>query len=87
MPAVVAEFPFGDPAYYAARPSIALARPDLLMEPTSRARNMHGVDLTRMLTLGGDHYITYPILRAHAKRHGPLALLQFDSHSDTWRQA
>ena len=39
----------------------------------------------RMLTLGGDHYITYPILRAHAKKHGPLALLQFDSHSDTWR--
>lgn len=38
-----------------------------------------------MLTLGGDHYITYPILKAHAKRHGPIALLQFDSHSDTWR--
>ena len=36
------------------------------------------------LTLGGDHSITLPLLRAHAKRHGPLALLQFDAHSDTW---
>lgn len=36
------------------------------------------------LTLGGDHSITLPLLRAHAERHGPLALLQFDAHSDTW---
>ncbi len=39
----------------------------------------------RMLTLGGDHFISYPLIKAHAKRHGPIALLQFDSHSDTWR--
>ena len=38
----------------------------------------------RMLTLGGDHFVTYPVLRAHAKVHGPLSLLQFDAHSDTW---
>ncbi len=36
------------------------------------------------LSLGGDHYITFPILRAHAKKHGPLSLLQFDAHTDTW---
>ncbi len=36
------------------------------------------------LTLGGDHYITFPILRAHAKKHGPISLLQFDAHTDTW---
>ena len=36
------------------------------------------------LSLGGDHYITYPILKAHARKHGPLALLQFDAHTDTW---
>jgi agmatinase len=35
------------------------------------------------LVLGGDHSITLGILRALAARHGPLALLQFDSHSDT----
>jgi agmatinase len=38
----------------------------------------------KMLTFGGDHFITYPILRAHAAKYGPVALLQFDSHSDTW---
>ncbi len=38
----------------------------------------------RMLTLGGDHSVTYPLLRAHAKRHGPVALLQVDAHCDTW---
>jgi len=37
-----------------------------------------------MLTFGGDHFVTYPLLRAHAERHGPLALLQFDAHPDTW---
>ena len=37
-----------------------------------------------LLTLGGDHFITYPLLRAHAAKHGPIALLQFDSHCDTW---
>jgi len=36
------------------------------------------------LTLGGDHYITFPILRAYAEKFGPLALIQFDAHSDTW---
>ena len=36
------------------------------------------------ITLGGDHFITLPILRAHVARHGPLALLQFDAHTDTW---
>jgi agmatinase len=38
-----------------------------------------------MLSLGGDHFITYPLLRAHAERHGaPLALIHFDAHCDTW---
>ena len=36
------------------------------------------------LSIGGDHYVTYPILKAHAAKHGPLCLLQFDAHSDTW---
>ncbi|MCG5477095.1 MAG: agmatinase, partial [Sinorhizobium fredii] len=37
-----------------------------------------------LLTLGGDHFVTYPILKAHAALHGPLALVQFDAHQDTW---
>ena len=36
------------------------------------------------ITLGGDHAITLPILRAHAAKHGPLALIQIDAHTDTW---
>ncbi|WP_230157328.1 agmatinase [Peribacillus sp. Bi96] len=36
------------------------------------------------ISLGGDHSITLGELRAIAKKHGPVALLQFDAHSDTW---
>ncbi len=39
---------------------------------------------TMMVSLGGDHFVTYPLLRAHAKKHGPLSLLHFDAHCDTW---
>ncbi|MGR3321069.1 MAG: agmatinase [Pseudooceanicola sp.] len=37
------------------------------------------------VTLGGDHFVTYPILQAHYEAFGPLALIQFDAHSDTWQ--
>jgi agmatinase len=36
------------------------------------------------LALGGDHSITLVELRVLARRHGPLALVQLDSHADTW---
>lgn len=36
------------------------------------------------IALGGDHFITLPILRAYAERFGPVALIQFDAHSDLW---
>ncbi|WP_323036110.1 agmatinase [Pararhodobacter sp.] len=36
------------------------------------------------LVLGGDHYITLPILQAHAEKFGPLRVIQFDAHSDLW---
>ena len=36
------------------------------------------------LTFGGDHFITLPVLRAYAKKHGPLALIHFDAHTDTY---
>ena len=36
--------------------------------------------------MGGDHSVTLAELRALAKRHGPLALVQLDSHGDTWEQ-
>lgn len=37
------------------------------------------------VTLGGDHSITLPILRAYADKFGPLSVLQFDAHTDTWQ--
>jgi agmatinase len=37
------------------------------------------------LALGGDHFISFPALRALHERHGPLSLIHFDAHSDTWR--
>ncbi|WP_208949254.1 agmatinase [Streptomyces violaceusniger] len=38
----------------------------------------------QLMTLGGDHTIALPILRSVARRHGPVALLHFDAHLDTW---
>ena len=49
----------------------------------------HGADALlahggRLVALGGDHTIALPLLRSTAKRHGPLALIHFDAHLDTW---
>ena len=41
----------------------------------------HGIGT---VTLGGDHFITLPILRAYAAVHGPMSVIQFDAHSDLW---
>jgi agmatinase len=37
-----------------------------------------------IVSLGGDHTIALPLLRAVARRHGPVALVHFDAHLDTW---
>lgn len=47
------------------------------------ARDVLSTD-TALLSIGGDHYITYPLLKAHFEKFGPLSLIQFDAHSDTW---
>ncbi|MEL6477518.1 MAG: agmatinase [Pseudomonadota bacterium] len=47
-------------------------------------RQIHGAGAAT-LCLGGDHFTTYPSLRAHAAKHGSgISLIQFDAHSDTW---
>lgn len=38
----------------------------------------------RVVTLGGDHTLALPALRALSRRHGPLAVVHFDAHLDTW---
>ncbi len=39
-----------------------------------------------ILGLGGDHFVTLPLLRAHAKKYGQMALVHFDAHTDTYDQ-
>ncbi len=38
----------------------------------------------RLITIGGDHTIALPLLRAMHKAHGPVSLIHFDAHLDTW---
>ncbi len=48
----------------------------------------HAADLVagnrRIVAIGGDHTIALPMLRAVTAQHGPVALLHFDAHLDTW---
>lgn len=66
---------------------------DLHIEPQLPHRVAHEIECgageiissgVKLLALGGDHFVSLPLLQAHAKQHGPLALIQFDAHSDTW---
>ncbi len=64
------EFDYGDPA---------------TLKPTIEA-HIDGILKAgaATLVLGGDHYATYPVLEAHARHYGPLSLVHFDAHSDSW---
>ncbi|KAF2400228.1 Arginase/deacetylase [Trichodelitschia bisporula] len=44
-----------------------------------------GKTLPRVITLGGDHTITLPLLRSVVREYGPVSVIHFDSHLDTWR--
>ena len=38
-----------------------------------------------LLSFGGDHFVSYPLIKAHVRKHGgPLSILHFDAHTDTW---
>ncbi|SDW33147.1 agmatinase [Ruegeria halocynthiae] len=68
---------YGDVAFdYANIPAF----PDTL---TDHIRTILAADVASV-TLGGDHYISFPILKAYAEKYGPISLLQFDAHTDTW---
>ncbi|KAJ6520395.1 arginase deacetylase [Mycena sanguinolenta] len=45
---------------------------------------LDGVDHPRIVSLGGDHTIVLPILRALSKKYGPISVIHFDAHLDTW---
>ncbi|MDU7248231.1 MAG: agmatinase, partial [Klebsiella pneumoniae] len=62
------------------------------MATSGRAGGRHGpaairqvsTNLAWMLSFGGDHFVTLPLLRAHAKHFGKMALVHFDAHTDTY---
>ena len=49
-----------------------------------RAALALGERVQRIVTIGGDHTVALPLLRAVAAKHGPVAVLHFDAHLDTW---
>jgi len=66
---------------------------DVDVAPISIERAMEAVEReiggilehrTVPLIVGGDHSVTLPVLRAVAKRYGPVGLVHFDAHPDTW---
>jgi agmatinase len=51
------------------------------IERQSDALRQPGV---RLVALGGDHTVALPLLRSVYKQHGPVAVVHFDAHLDTW---
>lgn len=64
-----------------------IGRPDTIADKITKGIGEILAADVATLALGGDHFITYPVLRAYAQKHGQLALIHFDAHSDTWRDA
>ena len=57
--------------------------PDALTSVAAAARTTL-TNADSLVTIGGDHTIALPLLRVMAERHGPVALVHFDAHLDTW---
>lgn len=66
---------------------------DVSIIPTSITHTMQAITATAseiisagttLITLGGDHSIALPLLRAHAQKYGPLSVVHIDAHIDTW---
>jgi agmatinase len=55
---------------------------EMLRETGEHARTIIAAGKT-LLSLGGDHFISHGLVREHAAKHGPLALIHFDAHVDT----
>ncbi|KAK8115491.1 Arginase/deacetylase [Apiospora sp. TS-2023a] len=54
-------------------------------DATKRGPAKKGKTLPRVITLGGDHTITLPLLRSINRAYGPVSVIHFDSHLDTWK--
>jgi agmatinase len=67
------QFPFGDSE-------------DMLKNVEETAALITAAGKT-LVSLGGDHFVTLPLLRGHARTHGKLALIHFDAHTDSYEDA
>lgn len=67
---------YGDVAYHRGRTEEMLANAEAMAGRIVDAG-------AGVIGLGGDHLVSYPLLKAHAAKHGPLALVHFDAHRDT----
>ncbi|KAJ7665091.1 Arginase/deacetylase [Mycena polygramma] len=64
--------------------STLLSRPTIAKTALTQEMASDGVDHPRIVSLGGDHTIVLPILRALYKKYGPISVIHFDAHLDTW---
>ncbi|KAF8888114.1 agmatinase [Infundibulicybe gibba] len=62
----------------------ALGNDSVTGEPLSPI-SLDGKNHPRVITLGGDHTIVLPILRSIYSAYGPISVIHFDSHLDTWK--
>ena len=58
---------------------------DMLTQTEAQASRIVSAGKT-LFSFGGDHFVTLPLLRAHAKTHGKLCLIHFDAHTDTYQE-
>lgn len=58
---------------------------DPATDATEAGISKNGKTLPRVITLGGDHTITLPLLKSMNRAYGPITVIHFDSHLDTWR--
>lgn len=58
---------------------------DMLRKVEEEAARITGAGKT-LVSFGGDHFVTLPLLRGHARTHGKLALIHFDAHTDSYEE-
>lgn len=78
-------FPFGSRQVVDAG-DVAVGPFDIPAAVAAIEAHARGVTSTgaRIVALGGDHTVALPLLRAAASEHGPVAVVHFDAHLDTW---
>jgi agmatinase len=58
---------------------------DMLKKVEDHAARITAAGKT-LVSLGGDHFVTLPLLRGHARTHGKMALIHFDAHTDSYEE-